>query len=129
MEVRVRNTLLGESYPKNGGVMAVLDTGYSGFLFLPTKIFQALRFNELEARKSIAWLANGMKIEMKSAYGSVDIAGLDTALDGLVQTSEGASEILIGMDGIKRLLVQLDCCNRKLYVERCEPSPTEQAGD
>ncbi len=66
---------------------------------------------------------------MKGAYGSIDIAGLDTALDGLVQTLEGANEILIGMDGIRRLFVRLDCCNKKLYAENCEPSSSEQAGD
>ena len=129
IEVRMRNTLLGETYPRNGGVMAVLDTGYSGFLLLPTKIFRALRLDELMSRKSVAWLADGMKIEMKGAVGSIEIPGLGRTLDGMVQTLEGASEILIGMDGIRGLFVQLDCCNRKLYAESCEPSSSEQEGD
>jgi clan AA aspartic protease len=120
VEVAIENTLLGKTHPANGrGIMAVLDTGYSGFVFVPMKLFRQLRFNDLRVRKAEAILADGSSIELTRALGSLKFPAVNLKLDGTVETSDGATEILVGMEGIRRLVVELDCCGKQLNIEEC----------
>jgi len=121
IEVSIKNALLGGTFPENGlGALAVLDTGYTGFLFVPEKIFRKLGLHKLKPTKTTAEMANGSSNELIGSYGSVSFPSLENvSVDGLIETSEGASEILIGMDGIRNLMIELDCCREFLSVQDC----------
>lgn len=99
--------------------MAVVDTGFSGFLFVPPRMFDRLGLGALRPKKGAAVLADGSRIEIRGAYGTVEYPQLAVTADGLVETSEGASEILVGMDGIRQLSLRMDCCSETLEAERC----------
>ena len=102
--------------------MAVLDTGYSGFLFVPEILFRKLRLHDLTIKKVKAGLADGSSTELTGSFGSIRFPSLDLQLDGLIETTKGAAEILIGMEGVRRLLIELDCCRRELTVQDCSSS-------
>jgi clan AA aspartic protease len=120
VEIAIENTLLGKTHPANGrGVMAVLDTGYTGFVFVPMKLFKRLHLNDLRVGKAEAILADGSSIELTRAFGSIKFPAFDLKLDGTIETSEGAKEILVGMEGMRRLFVELDCCGKQLNIQEC----------
>jgi clan AA aspartic protease len=120
IEITIENTLLGKTHPTGDrGVMAVLDTGYTGFLFIPKRLFERLHFNDLRVGKAEALLADGSLIELTRALGSIKFPPLDLKIDGIIETSEHASEILVGMEGIRRLIVELDCCRKRLNIQQC----------
>jgi clan AA aspartic protease len=117
--ITVANTLAAPSHPPERSVVAVVDTGYSGFLLLPEAIFEALGFKDLRADPSRARLANGSFVEMSSAYGTIRFRDLGAEADGRIQTCEGLEEILIGMDGLRRLAITVDCCTKMCYARPC----------
>jgi clan AA aspartic protease len=120
IQMRLGNTLLDSKYPKNGGLMAVVDTGFSGFLFVPEHLFKELGFDQLKMRKSKGLLADGSELELQGAYGTVEFPDLAVVADGLVETSPGASELLVGMEGLRQLRLTLDCCAGTIEAEACE---------
>jgi clan AA aspartic protease len=93
--ITVANTLAAPSHPPERSIVAVVDTGYSGFLLLPQAIFDELGFKDLRSNPSRARLANGSFVEMSSAYGTIRFRDLEAQADGLVQTCKGAEEVLI----------------------------------
>ena len=122
IEARLANPLLGLRCPETGELMAVIDTGFSGFLFVPQRLFKELGFDQLKTRKSRALLADGSRLELRGAYGSIEFPRLAVTADGLVETAPGASEVLIGMEGLRQLRLNLDCCSQSLEAERCGPA-------
>jgi clan AA aspartic protease len=123
IEISIENTLLGKVYPRKGtGLMAVLDTGYSGFLFVPKNLFEKLHLHELKMTKTKAALADGSSVQLTGAFGSVSYPVLGLKIDGLIETSEDAQEILLGMQGIRRLFLELDCCKEQLRAQECSSS-------
>jgi clan AA aspartic protease len=100
-------------------MLAVVDTGYSGFLLLPQRAFQELGFAELNMDSSRTRLANGSVIELSSSYGTVRFQDLGVEVDGQVQTCEGVEEVLIGMDGLRGLAVTVDGCVKMCYARTC----------
>jgi clan AA aspartic protease len=120
IEISIENTLLGKVYPKKGrGVMAVLDTGYSGFLFIPKNLFEKLHLSDLKTTKTEAILADGSSIQLNGAFGSISYPDVGLKVDGLIETSKDAEEILVGMQGIRRLFLEFDCCREQLQVQEC----------
>lgn len=121
IEITIRNPLLDQSFPSaKNGVMAVLDTGYDGFLTIPGSLFKNLGFHKLKTNRVKAVLANGKTTDLVGAFGSIIFHSSDNlVVDGLIETGAGQSEILIGMDGIRNLLVELDCCMKRLTVQKC----------
>lgn len=59
MMMVVRNPLLDVTYPEDGQVNAVIDTGFEGFLALPRDLFRTLRFDKLRLERMRLLLANG----------------------------------------------------------------------
>jgi clan AA aspartic protease len=120
IEISIENTLLKETYPGvERGVMAVLDTGYTGFLFVPRKLFKKLRLDELKAKKIEATMADGSHTIFVGALGSITVPELGVKMDGVIETTDGATEILIGMEGVRRLLIELDYCRKQLTAQDC----------
>lgn len=117
--ITVVNTLASASHPAERSVLAVVDTGYSGFLLLPQRMFRELGFADLKKDSSRAQLANGSMVELSSSYGTIRFRDLGTETDGRVQTCEGAEEVLIGMDGLRGLAITVDGCTRMCYARTC----------
>jgi clan AA aspartic protease len=117
--ITVVNTLASESRPVERSVLAVVDTGYSGFLLVPERMFRELGFADLKKDSSRAQLANGSIVELSSSYGTVRFRDLETEADGRVQTCEGAEEVLIGMDGLRGLAITVDGCKKTCYARTC----------
>ena len=128
IEISIRNPFLQQTFPSTNetgketkiGIMAVLDRGYDGFVMLPERLFRKLEFHKLRTQRTKASLANGSSIDLMSAFGSVTFPSLnDLVVNGLIETGKGQSEILIGMDGIRNLLIELDCCKQNLKAQEC----------
>ena len=118
--IRMRNSLIGLTYPSaDREVLAVVDTGYSGFLFVPEKVFSKLGLDKLSIKKMTASLADGSSTRLIGSYGSIEFPSLNLILDGLIQTHRKATETLIGMEGIRKLIVELNCCQKTTYAENC----------
>jgi clan AA aspartic protease len=117
--ITVINTLGRATNPMVRSMLAVVDTGYSGFLLLPRRTFGELGFDDLRKGSSAAQLANGTIIELSFAYGTVRFQDLGAEADGKVETCEGAQEVLIGVDGLRGLAVTIDGCAKATYAREC----------
>jgi predicted aspartyl protease len=119
VEISIRNTLLGEP-SQDRTFLAILDTGYSGFPYVPEWLFRKLRFNRLGTKSARATLADGRSFDLLGSFGSISFPSMENmTVDGFVETSKGAGEILIGMEGVRRLVFELNCCQKTLTAENC----------
>jgi clan AA aspartic protease len=116
--VRLTNPFLDTHYPPDGVVMAVLDTGFTGFLLIPFDTFQALKLDELKPRRVKGELANGSSIELQSAFGILEIPEVRFEDEGLIESNPDIREILLGMRGIKNLRTIIDGCRRTITTDK-----------
>jgi len=117
--IELSNPFLDTHYPPDGSVMAVLDTGFTGFLLVPNSVFRELRLDELKPIVTTGELADGTSIQLRGAYGTVRICELDFMDGGLIETTPKIREIILGIRGTKRLRTVVDGCRRLLAMERC----------
>jgi len=115
VRVRFINYLSGVKYPPEGTVGAVVDTGYQGFAAVPLEIFRALKLGRDEVRRLV--LADGRVISSQGGYATLAVG--DYEVDGLVETYEGLSEVLIGSDALRRARLSVNYCLGAVTVERC----------
>jgi clan AA aspartic protease len=106
----IRNPFLGLRYPQAGAAMAVLDTGYDGFVALPGEIFSSLGLGEVSPSEREAVVADGRVVHLRSSPASADLPDLGETLDGAVETAEGMAEVLVGTRLLRSLKVTLDYC-------------------
>jgi len=118
LPIRLNNPFLDTMFPSVGSVDAVLDTGYSGFVLVPQEIFLQLGFDQLVHKRSRAVLADGRRIELRGSYGSI-VFKESLTVDGLVETNRDITEVLLGVDGIRKLVLTIDSCRRKIIIETC----------
>ena len=119
LPIKLRNPLLGVSHPRKGNTIAVVDTGYSGFLLVQRRIFEKLKLHQLTTSVADAHLADGRVIKLTRAPGSIRFDENSLTVDGLIDTHQDVSEILIGMAGIRRLILTVDPCRRILLTDVC----------
>jgi clan AA aspartic protease len=100
--IRLSNPLLEAECPEDGFLMAVLDTGYTGFILVPPAIFSALKLGELRPTNVKGELANGRSIELQAAYGLLRIPELEFEEEGLVETNPEITATLLGMRATRR---------------------------
>jgi len=117
--VRIINPFLDAYYPPDSTVMAVLDTGFTGFLLIPFETFKALKFDELKPRLVKGELANGTSIELQAAYGILEIPEVQFEDEGLIESNPHIREILLGVRGMKKLRTVIDGCGRTITTEKC----------
>jgi len=117
--VRIMNPFMNTRYPTHGAVMAVLDTGFTGFLLVPPKTFEALRFDELLPRRVKGQLANGTSIELQAAYGIIEIPEIRFEDEGLVESNPHIRETLLGLRGMRKLRTVIDGCRRTITTDKC----------
>lgn len=119
LRVVLRNPLLGKRYPEGGEALAVVDTGYEGFIALPWEVFSALSLDELHLEERRLVLANGGTLSAKGCYGAFSAPAVGLSADGFVESYEGLQEVLFGVEALSRARVLLDYCNKRMTAEPC----------
>jgi clan AA aspartic protease len=117
--IRITNPFLDAHYPPEGIVMAVLDTGFTGFLLIPYKTFRALKLDELKPRLVKGELANGTSIELQAAYGILEIPDAQFEDEGLIESNPQIKELLLGVRGMKKLRTVIDGYTRTITTSEC----------
>lgn len=119
LNIVLENPLGARRYPQEGEALAVLDTGYEGFLSIPREIFHTLRLDEQEVDRRNISLADGRLATSEGTYARIRLEDPQLALDGYIETYRGLEEIIIGTDAIRRMRVLLDYCAGSLKIEVC----------
>ncbi len=116
IEISIENPFNGKVYPEDGAVLAVVDTGYEGFLMLPIDTFQDLGFEELSLESRRLLLPNSSYIVSHGTYGIVRIG--EFKFEGFIETSN-VDEIIAGIDLLSNLRLVLDYCTKRLEIHKC----------
>ena len=119
LEIVVRNPIMDKTFPADGRVAAVIDTGFEGFLLVPEDVFEKLSLNELAVDRRELILPNGQRAFSTGTYCEVMIPDLGVRLDGFVETLKGVREVVIGADLLQNLRLTLNYCLRVVEVEAC----------
>lgn len=119
VQVALRNPFSGERHPPNEELVAVIDTGYEGFLAAPADVFSQVGFNELRHEARTLVLANGEVLKSKGVYAVVEIPHLSIKLDGFIETLDGLDEAILGVEALSRFKSTLDYCLQKMTIEPC----------
>ena len=117
--LRLRNIPLKTEYPSNGSVEAIVDTGYEGFLAVPSSIFRAVRLDEIVTRQAMVEVVDGRRLQSEVAYGTVELDGVKGEFDGPVETLAGLGEVLVGVRLLSEFRFTLDYCTRAVSVNPC----------
>ena len=124
MEVKLHNPFAGKKYPNEGYITAIIDTGYDRFVVVPRGVFDALSHAEAKTEKERLIMANGYSVETEGAYGSFTAQGNSLEAQGLIETFEGADQVLLGVEALRRTRTLLDYCRGTLSIDPCtRPSP------
>ena len=119
LRIIIRNPFYNKSYPDRGSILAVLDTGYEGFLAIPRDLFKKLALDKLKTEKRTLLLSNGSLLTSEGAYGRLETVDPNFRLDGFIETYDGLDEIILGVNTLTNFKLILDYCLRKLKIERC----------
>jgi len=93
LEISIENPFSGKVYPEEGKVLAVIDTGYEGFLMVPEEIFHSLEFDKLHLDERKLILPNGKFLTSRGTYGIVRVE--DIKCEGFIETSD-VDELILG---------------------------------
>ena len=116
VELILRNPFTGRRYPERGELVAVIDTGYEGFLLIPEDVFDYL-FEELETEKRKLILADKREVISRGTFG--EILFESSVLDGFIETAGGVEEFVVGAEFLKNFMLWLDYCTRTLNMWMC----------
>ena len=117
LEISIENPFNGRIYPEEGKVLAVIDTGYEGFLMLPEDVFKLLRFDELSLEKRRLLLPNGNFIISHGTYGIINIGNFKC--EGFIEASK-VDELILGIDFLSNFRITLDYCIKRLEIYKCQ---------
>jgi clan AA aspartic protease len=119
VQIVLENPFSGTSYPAEGSVVATIDSGYEGFLTIPTNVFEQLRLDELQQSSRTLVLANGKVLTSNGVYATLRLPYLSVELDGFVETYEGLDEIILGVEALSHFNATLDYCSRRVSLHAC----------
>jgi clan AA aspartic protease len=100
-------------------VLAVIDTGYEGFLAVPLDIFEQLHLNTLQHQTRSLVLGNGAIVASRGVYATLEMPYLPIKLSGFIETYDGLEEIILGVEALSRFKVTLDYCSKKINLRIC----------
>ncbi len=107
LEILIENPFNSRIYPEEGVVLAIVDTGYEGFLMLREDVFKVLRFDELSLEERRLLLPNGNFIVSRGTYGMVKVG--DFKCEGFIEASK-VDELILGIDFLSNFRITLDYC-------------------
>jgi clan AA aspartic protease len=119
LRIAFENHFFGKRYPAEGAVLAVVDTGYEGFVAVPTRVFEALSLDRLSPKRRSVRTADGRELVSTLSVSSVILPDQSTALDGEIETMAGLSEILVGTLFLSRFSLALDYCLGAASMHPC----------
>ena len=119
LRLTLGNPLLDRTYPGDGFALAVLDTGYEGFLAIPRDVFHELGFEALQTETRVLTLADGSRLSSEGTYGTLKVPSLSFETDGFIETLQGLDEIIVGAEALTHFSVLLDYCTRRLRMRSC----------
>ncbi len=119
MHVVLENPIQRLRFPAEGEVIAVMDTGYEGFLAVPREVFHALGLDTFRLEKRTLSLADGSLLNTARALGKLMLPRLNFSANGFYETYSGLEEIILGVEGMSWLRILLDYCSDLLRLEAC----------
>ena len=100
-------------------MVAVIDTGYEGFLAVPTDVFEHLHLHELQQQRRDLVLANGDIVSSNGVYATLEMSHPPIKLSGLVETYSGLEEMILGVQVLCRFKSTLDYCSKTISLQPC----------
>ena len=120
LEIVLNNPFYSRRYPESGTVLAIMDTGYEGFVAIPNDVFESsLWMDRLQQETAELSLANGKLIESRGSYATLTVPSIPISLDGMVETYDGMDEIIIGSEFLSHFKTVLDYCYKKTEFIPC----------
>ncbi len=116
IELIIRNPFTGRAYPERGSIVAIIDTGYEGFLLIPSDVFN-ITFGELESEGRELILADGRKVRSRGVFGEAILEFC--TIDGFIETIEGVDEFVVGAEFLESFKLELDYCTKVARLELC----------
>jgi clan AA aspartic protease len=116
IELIIRNPFTGRAYPERGSVVAIIDTGYEGFLLIPSDVFDTT-FGELESERRELILADGRKVRSRGVFGETILEPY--VVDGFIETVEGVNEFVVGAEFLESFKLELDYCAKTARLALC----------
>jgi len=120
LEVILENPIMNKRFPSDGEALAVVDTGYEGFLLVPESIFHELSLEEFATDQRQLVLANGLSVRSVGTFGKVVLSSFKIRFDGFIEAVHGAEEIVAGTELIRNFTITLDYCVRKIEANKCK---------
>lgn len=111
----IKGTLISSS--KKEKLTMIVDTGFDGYLLIPSKLYKKLGFQKYEHPISefpILETVAGMVIKIRSAPANLYIGNLKIDID--VWTMPDCNEILLGIEVLDELLLKLDGPEKTLEI-------------
>jgi predicted aspartyl protease len=100
---------------------ALIDTGYDGGLLIPPDHYRnaGLAATELPVEDwDIAESITGGTTLLQAAIAEINIQGLEKSIELRIETFQGNTAILLGLNGIKTLFLCLDGPNQTILFNR-----------
>jgi len=119
VRLALENPLMGVRYPREGEILAVMDTGYEGFALVPESVFKELFLHQLAPQKRQLILADGSTRNSTGTYAKLICEGLGLRLDGFIETFEAVEEMTIGTEFLRNVRLELDYCTGRIEMLRC----------
>jgi len=119
VRLALENPLMGARYPREGEILAVIDTGYEGFALVPEGVFRELLLHQLTPQRRQLILADGSIRNSTGTYAKLVSEGLDLRLDGFIESFEAVEETTIGTEFLRNVRLELDYCMGRIAMLRC----------
>lgn len=115
----LENILLDRTYPSDGFVEGIVDTGYQGFIAVPRNVFVSLSMPLLRTVNRTVRLADGSRLTSEVGQGTALVSGAGVEVDGPIETIPGLAEVLVGTQFLSRFRLELDYCLRRTALVHC----------
>jgi len=119
IRLALENPLMGARYPREGEILAVIDTAYEGFALIPQSVFKELLLHQLIPQRRQLILADGSARNSTGTYAKLISEGLDLYLNGFVETFEVVEETTIGLEFLRNVKLELDYCTGRIEISGC----------
>jgi clan AA aspartic protease len=121
LPIKIYNETKKIMYPQKESVEALIDTGYDGYLIVPSKIFNDLKLNSSRIPQDEVLKAEtitGDNIELITALGHCELPDMKLIFSIEIDTTTYCSEILIGRRLLESLIIKLNGPNKELNIEK-----------